>query len=328
MEKNFLNNNQLSFPVVSVCMITYNQAPYIREAIEGVLMQETTHSFELIISDDCSQDETRSICRDYQKRYPDKIRLIFPERNLGISENFYTTLFSATGKYIAFCEGDDYWIDPQKIQKQVDFLEKNVEIGCVYTDFNMYHQQEERMEKSLFHTRPAHFPIHTDLESFISHPLYLAPCTWMFREELLDRPPFHSVDATFVLMAHFLSQTKIHYMPDTTAVYRNLPESASHSASQVKMYKRVSGLYWTQVSLIDFYGLSEKSKKMIDEFYFNTYLQLLISWGSQRELKEARRVLKRRRVKRGYWIRLQISRCQFGCWIVKLLDRRLQVKAG
>ena len=88
MEKNFLNNNQLSFPVVSVCMITYNQAPYIREAIEGVLMQETTHSFELIISDDCSQDETRSICRDYQKRYPDKIRLIFPERNLGISENF------------------------------------------------------------------------------------------------------------------------------------------------------------------------------------------------------------------------------------------------
>lgn len=326
MGKLSLKNIISETPIVSVCMITYNQASYICEAIEGVLMQKTNYPFELIISDDCSQDETRSICIDYEKRYPDKVKLFFPKQNLGISENFYSTLFNATGKYIAFCEGDDYWIDPCKIQHQVDFLESNLDVGCVYTDFNMYHQQTDDMELSLFHTRPEHFPLHTTLESFICHPLYVAPCTWMFRKELLVQPPFHSVDATFMLFAHMLSQTKIHYLPDTTAVYRDLPESASHTASLDKLYKRVSGLHMTQIFLVNLYELPQNSKKIIDEFYYSTYLRLITLWGSLEEIKEARFVLKGTKIKLAYRIRLHILRTRLGRWIVSVYCRRIQKK--
>lgn len=111
--------------VVSVCMITYNHENYIKQAIEGVLMQQTSFPIELIIGEDCSTDNTRKICIEYQAKYPDIVRLILPEKNLGIKRNFIETMQAAKGNYIALCEGDDYWTDPLKLQKQVDFLEIN-----------------------------------------------------------------------------------------------------------------------------------------------------------------------------------------------------------
>ena len=113
-----MNNNLL----VSVCMITYNHASFVREAIEGVLSQKTHFKFELIISDDVSSDNTREICESYQRDYPEIIRLVFREQNLGICKNFYQTLSLAKGQYVAVCEGDDYWTDPYKLQKQIDYL--------------------------------------------------------------------------------------------------------------------------------------------------------------------------------------------------------------
>lgn len=112
-------------PVVSVLMITYNHEKYISEAIEGVLMQKTTFPIELIIGEDFSTDNTRKIVLAYAEKYPDIIRLLLPESNLGMMKNFIGTLKAATGRYIALCEGDDYWIDSYKLQKQVDFLEAN-----------------------------------------------------------------------------------------------------------------------------------------------------------------------------------------------------------
>ena len=106
-------------------MITYNHESYITDAIEGVLMQKTNFPIELIIGEDCSTDNTRSICIAYQKKYPDIIKLRLPEKNLGVMPNFIQTLNAGNGKYIAICEGDDYWTDPLKLQKQVDFMEEN-----------------------------------------------------------------------------------------------------------------------------------------------------------------------------------------------------------
>lgn len=88
METIFSDSKMDIKPLVSVCMITYNQSLYIKQAIEGVLMQETDFPFEFIISDDCSTDSTRKICQYYKELYPDKITLLLPEKNLGISDNF------------------------------------------------------------------------------------------------------------------------------------------------------------------------------------------------------------------------------------------------
>lgn len=111
--------------MVSICMITYNHDSYISEAIEAIMMQKTSFPIELIIGEDCSTDNTRKICQEYYSKYPDKIQLILHKKNIGGIANFITTLKSCRGKYIALCEGDDYWIDQNKLQKQVDFMEEN-----------------------------------------------------------------------------------------------------------------------------------------------------------------------------------------------------------
>ena len=124
-----MKNNEI---IVSVCMITYNHEKFINEAIEGVLMQKTNFPIELIISEDCSTDNTRKIVLEYADKYPNIIRPLLPEKNLGMMNNFIVTMQTAIGKYIALCEGDDYWTDPYKLQKQVDFLEANKEFSMCF----------------------------------------------------------------------------------------------------------------------------------------------------------------------------------------------------
>lgn len=115
-------------PLVSVLLITYNHAPYIAQAIEGALNQVTTFPIELVIGEDNSTDGTREIVLDYQKRYPNAIRIITSNNNVGAHINAERTRKSCRGKYIACCEGDDYWIDTLKLQKQVDQIEANPEM--------------------------------------------------------------------------------------------------------------------------------------------------------------------------------------------------------
>ena len=110
-------------PVLSVCMVTYNQERYIRQTIESVLMQETEFSLELVIGEDCSTDGTRAIVRELAERHPDRIRPLFRERNLGGKQNFMQTYAACRGQYMAILEGDDYWTCPQKLQRQVEALQ-------------------------------------------------------------------------------------------------------------------------------------------------------------------------------------------------------------
>ncbi|WP_320052896.1 glycosyltransferase [uncultured Acetobacteroides sp.] len=106
-------------------MITYNHEPYIAQAIEGVLMQKTDFPIEIIIGEDCSTDNTRVIVKEYAEKYPNIIVAQLPDKNRGMKQNFEAVLHSAKGKYIALCEGDDYWIDSMKLQIQISYLEEN-----------------------------------------------------------------------------------------------------------------------------------------------------------------------------------------------------------
>jgi len=111
-----------------VWMVTYNHEAYIEQAIESVMMQETDFKYQLLIGEDCSTDGTRVICQKLKAKYPAKIELYLHENNRGANSNgvfMYEKCFQSDAKYIALCEGDDYWTDPLKLQKQVDFLEAN-----------------------------------------------------------------------------------------------------------------------------------------------------------------------------------------------------------
>lgn len=119
---------------VSVFMLAYNQEKYIAQAIEGVLMQQTDFIYQLVIGEDCSTDATREICKDYYNKNPDKIKLLLNDINIGLGSNYVKTYKECKGDYVAICDGDDYWIDPLKLQKQVNFLREHPDYKIVYTN--------------------------------------------------------------------------------------------------------------------------------------------------------------------------------------------------
>lgn len=143
-------SNDQSNIIVSICCITYNHAPFIRKALDGFLMQQAPSCVpqgakmsdwcEILIHDDCSTDGTTEIIKEYATKYPDLIFPLYEEENQyskGVKVDFYN-YDRAKGKYIAYCEGDDYWTDPNKLQKQVDFMEKHLEYSVCFHCFKNY----------------------------------------------------------------------------------------------------------------------------------------------------------------------------------------------
>ncbi|MDR0604779.1 MAG: glycosyltransferase [Bacteroidales bacterium] len=133
-------------PMLSVCLITYNHEAYIREAIDSVLMQKTNFPIEIVIGEDCSTDNTRNLCIEYKEKFPDIIKLLLPEKNVGARQNFINTINMCKGKYIALCEGDDYWTDPLKLQKQVDFMEANEEYSITCHRYTIINEMKEEKQ--------------------------------------------------------------------------------------------------------------------------------------------------------------------------------------
>jgi glycosyltransferase involved in cell wall biosynthesis len=118
---------EINQPLVSVIVLVYNHEKYIADALDGILMQKVNFDYEIVLGEDCSTDKSREIIFKYAQKYPDKFNLILHEHNIGAIANQMAALSACTGKFIAFCEGDDYWTDPWKLHKQVNFLEENPE---------------------------------------------------------------------------------------------------------------------------------------------------------------------------------------------------------
>lgn len=129
-------------PLVSICCITYNHAPFIKQCLEGFLMQKTSFAIEILIHDDCSTDGTTEIIKEYTSKYPHLIFPLYEEENQyqkgKASEIDFYNYKRARGKYIAYCEGDDYWTDPLKLQKQVDFMKANTEYSVCFHEIDVY----------------------------------------------------------------------------------------------------------------------------------------------------------------------------------------------
>ncbi|MGI0107868.1 glycosyltransferase [Salinimicrobium sp. WS361] len=204
---------------VSIFMLTYNQEKYIAQAIEGVLKQLTSFNYELVIGEDCSTDQTRKICIKYAEENPKKIKLLLNKRNLGLGANYVKTYSACTGRYVAICDGDDYWIDPLKLQKQVEFLEENPDFNIIYTNkidlFPTGKKDEPRKNNG---------PQISNFEDLVKGN-YIASVTALFRKvPLTDKmkqwiPSFPYGDwPTYLLV---ISQGgKIYYLNKPTAVYR------------------------------------------------------------------------------------------------------------
>ena len=208
--------------IVSVCCITYNQAKYIREALEGFLMQETIFPIEIIIHDDCSTDGTTEIVRDYEERNPYLITTIFQAENQKSQGRkiFPLTFERARGKYIAMCEGDDYWTDPLKLQKQVDFLEANPE----YVLTGGYAQKiYENENYEMFHDTPKYEHSFDFDDHFLMTANPIATLTACFRNGIVRQYPeiyFQATGGDRTLYLMLCQHGKGRYMHEPLGVYR------------------------------------------------------------------------------------------------------------
>lgn len=162
-------------PDISICMISYNHGPFIAKAIDSILMQQTAYTFELVIGEDYSTDDTKAICEAYVKKYPGKIKLLPSDKNYGPAQNFIRTFEACTGKYIALCEGDDYWIDKNKLQTQVGFLESNNNYSLTFHD--TYHIAGTKKTKSAKWDAPDT----SDIHYLLSHRNYITTLSVVFR---------------------------------------------------------------------------------------------------------------------------------------------------
>ncbi|HEX5797951.1 MAG TPA: glycosyltransferase [Candidatus Saccharimonadales bacterium] len=130
-------------PKVSVVSISYNQEKYIEQALESFVKQKTNFKFEIIIGDDCSSDNTKRIIENYAKKYPDLIKPVLREKNVGIASNLYNIMNRASGEYLALCEGDDYWTDEHKLQIQADFLDKHTKYALCFHPVKVIYEKNE-----------------------------------------------------------------------------------------------------------------------------------------------------------------------------------------
>jgi len=258
--------------MVSICCITYNQEKYIAEALDGFLMQETNFNYEIIIGDDCSTDATRSIIEEYSERYPGKIQLLTNLKNGGATPNILKTLSTAKGKYIAMCDGDDYWTDSRKLQMQVDFMENHPDssICCHYSrvidengDLVYEDNNPVRLEftyEDVLLGRKNETRVCTMMMKNTDHLKHIKSQEWFYQ--------VYSADTFFKLYVLSEPKAKLYVLPEIMAVYR-LHQAGVWSMidSQVRKKKMIDDFN----ILINNFSYTAQHKKELLKIYLMQY---------------------------------------------------------
>lgn len=201
-------------------MITYNHAPFIVQAIESVLAQQTRHPFELIIGDDCSNDATGKIVREYAEKYPNRITVLKRSRRLGMMQNFQQTLEACHGEAIAILEGDDYWLDTAKLERQATFLIQHPTHVICFSSAIV--QDETRTVKTHVEIPEKKFRREVLTLNELLEENFIPTCTVLFRNKGLHLPSwFLDLDmGDYPLHLMIASGGNIGFIPGPTAVYR------------------------------------------------------------------------------------------------------------
>ena len=231
----------MTTPLLSVCLITYNHVKYIKQAVEGVLIQEVDFVIELIIADDFSTDGTRDILLEYKNKYPKLITLILQEKNVGPARNWIDLITSPKSKYIAYFEGDDYWTDPLKLKKQVTFLENNENFTLVFHNAFVKHENVEGKDHSFCGSMQDTTTIKDVIKSW-----YIPSVSMVFRKDgILPLPLWFETIYNGDYALHLMLATKgeIKYLNETMGVYRKNSGALSGSYSTIKNIKNLIKLF-------------------------------------------------------------------------------------
>lgn len=220
-------------PLFSVCMVTYNQIGYVKQSIESVLNQIHSYDYEFLISDDCSTDGTQDIIRAYEKNYPNLIKPVYNEQNIGAMKNYFQTLNRCRGKYILFCDGDDFW-EPGKVEKQISFMENNKYFDFTYSKMEIKNPHKDKVE---YFGRYA-----ANLEDvFIQNPVTSSTLCFKnemwkeyFKTEQPDNKKWIMEDFPFVI--YCFNNYHGFFLDEVLATYNVIDNSLSHQRSITKGY--------------------------------------------------------------------------------------------
>ena len=257
-------------PQVSVVVLVYNQEDYISQCIDTILCQKVDFEYELIISDDCSQDNTIRICKKYQELYPNKIKLLLQEKNRGVAYNFGCAINLTRGKYVCGIGGDDFWILDTKLQQQKDYLDSHPKCGLCFTNINTCNAEGVILEQRFLDTQK----IPKSFEEHLLNCGFIAPLTWMYRREMVELYDLKGAytDESFGLALDVFATSEVHYIDVVSANYRQIIGTLSRPNSIEKWYKQYLGVFRAQQYYCDKYKVDNIICKKV---LFNGYLKLL-----------------------------------------------------
>lgn len=225
-------------PLVSVLVLTYNHEPYLAEALESILGQDFADAMEVLIGEDCSTDETRAVAQQFVATYPDVVRIISSEHNVGMHTNNARLLAASRGEFVAYCEGDDFWCSPAKLRLQVSHLQKHPEQVGVHSDVDHLIQRGDQgqiLPAFWRHHRPGK-ATSTTFDDLLEENL-VQTCSVLLRGEIarsfvgspLDAGRYAVAD--WPLFLHSTMSGPLGYIPDVLATYRRVPGSATNQGT-------------------------------------------------------------------------------------------------
>ncbi len=269
-------------PLVSVCIMTYNHAKYIREALDSVLMQKVDFFWEIIIADDYSTDGAREIIMEYQAKHPNLIKLILQEHNVGPLNNWIQLLSASNAQYVAYLEGDDYWLDEYKLQMQYDLLAVDQSCNAVFTNVVII-DQEGNKKKNIYNMENG-VKIHwIDL---LSNGKYMKISSIMYRNSSLltdsMRNGFPCDETSFGLFLLESGQYGI-YLNRIACTYRAHPGGAwsmSNNYQRLKIFSSVE-----EKIMQRYIELSPGNKEIVEKRYFASLCRILSAAITQGNVK-------------------------------------------
>ena len=211
--------------LLSVCVRTHNQDRFIREALDSVLRQHTAFPFEIIVSDDASSDGTVAILQEYQHQHPDKMRLLLSDTNIGGPANLKRVIEASSAKYVTCLDGDDFYTDEYKLQKQVDFLEAHTEFAACF--HNTWYADENGHLKGLFN-RPDFHAVH-DAREFIRERWFVPIHSAVLRREYIEFPDWYNtvMNDDYVVHLSVAKHVPYYFMSDVMVAYRRHSSNTS-----------------------------------------------------------------------------------------------------
>lgn len=285
-------------PLVSICCTTFNHQNYIEDTIKGFLAQETKFVYEIIIHDDASTDSTAEIIKKFAIKYP---KLIFPiiqkenQWSKGIRPSTSFVWPKAKGKYIALCEGDDYWIDPFKLQKQVDILESNPNIGIVHTECDSYNDSTGRFKRELNRSANNIIPKGDIYEDLLIRNT-IKTLTVLFRSSFIKRIDFKNFSnfkmGDYPLWLEISRLAKVDYIDESSSVYRIRNNSLSNHNNLIESIRFKRESYKIKYDFIKKYGCTLRTEKAIKINYNQLELDYAFNQRNSKTVKKHYRSLK------------------------------------